>query len=499
MKSTRTPKTDAVEAAIEDRMVWRGIMAAFLQDDSRLIDLEGAFRSSKTTACLRKVAKSCLRHPGIHWWLNRYSDGDTQRQLKPQWILMMQRMGIVPTWDATGQAYVLENGSRVFIFGVKAQDQLARYSKIRGLTLAGIYNDQTEELPKDVFQEFNGRLSQPGFPHQMLLSPNPPDEDHWLATEEFRTGPVIQQFGHHGGAIYAVANRHGGVQVGRRYYAVPIYANAQNLSPDTISALEAVYPPEHPKHRSAVLGMRGMNVIGEPVYKGAFSRALHERPVAFNQAVPLEEAIDFGKHHPCVVWRQVSPLGQVAHLGGILGQDMYLEDFLALVLQYRTRWFPDVCEVRTCCDPAGASDTSHGTRQNGVGILRAHQFSPRWDPNSNAPDVRLAMIERMAGQMRQRTPEGERFQVNDTHWLRVSKDAVVEDRFLANAYEAGYVWDVHMVSVGSKQMRKPKKDGWFEHGMNCAEYLEQNFGSAPKPKPEPDVEPPPYRPRSCWG
>src|SRR5262249_50972822 len=159
-----------------DRMVWRGVMAAFLQDETRLIDLEGAFRSSKTTACLRKVAKSCLRHPGIHWWLNRYSDGDTQRQLKPQWIQMMARMGIVPRWDATSQAYVLENGSTVYIFGVKAQDQLARYSKIRGLTLAGIYNDQSEELPKDVFQEFNGRLSQPGFPHQLLLSPNPPDE-----------------------------------------------------------------------------------------------------------------------------------------------------------------------------------------------------------------------------------------------------------------------------------------------------------------------------------
>ena len=57
---------------------------------------------------------------------------------------------------------------------------------------------------------------------------------------------------------------------------------------------------------------------------------------------------------------------------------------------YRTRWFPEVCEVRTCCDPAGAADSSHGVRQNGVGILRAHQFSPRWDPNSNAPDVRLA-------------------------------------------------------------------------------------------------------------
>ena len=105
-------------------------MAAFLQDDTRLIDLEGAFRSSKTTACLRKVARSCLRYPGIHWWLNRYSDGDTQRQLKPQRIPMMQRMGIVPKRDATGQAYVFENGSKVYVFGVKAQDQLARYSKL---------------------------------------------------------------------------------------------------------------------------------------------------------------------------------------------------------------------------------------------------------------------------------------------------------------------------------------------------------------------------------
>jgi hypothetical protein len=25
------------------------------------------------------------------------------------------------------------------------------------------------------------------------------------------------------------------------------------------------------------------------------------------------------------------------------------------------------------------------------------------------------------------------------------------------------VWDEHFVSVGSKQIRKPKKDGWFGH------------------------------------
>ena len=32
------------------------------------------------------------------------------------------------------------------------------------------------------------------------------------------------------------------------------------------------------------------------------------------------------------------------------------------------------------------------------------------------------------------------------------------------------------MSVGSKRMRRPNKDGWYEHGQNCLEYLEHNFG-----------------------
>ena len=103
----------------------------------------------------------------------------------------------------------------------------------------------------------------------------------------------------------------------------------------------------------------------------------------------LDESIDFGEHHPCVVWRQTSPLGQVRHLGGLLGQDLYLEDFLPLVVQWRSRWFPAPCEVRTCCDPAGATDNSQGVRDNGVGILRVHKFKPQWRTNPNRPDARV--------------------------------------------------------------------------------------------------------------
>jgi hypothetical protein len=78
---------------------------------------------------------------------------------------------------------------------------------------------------------------------------------------------------------------------------------------------------------------------------------------------------------------------------------------------------------------------------------------------------------------------------------------------MADGCEAGYVWDEHFVSVGSKQIRKPKKDGWFEHGQNCMEYLEINFGAGRETRSARDererqerarVEEP-YRVESPWG
>ncbi len=447
-------------------------MADFMADQTRHIDLEGAFRSGKTTAALWKVYQSCIDHPGIQWLICRYSDGDTQSKLKPSWRLILAQAGISPAWDAQEMCDVLPNGSKVYIFGLKAQDQISRYGKLRGIGaggVAGIYCDQTEELPADIFLEFMGRLSQPGYPHQLLLTPNPPDENHWLTKEfpETRTLPD------------------------RKYYSVPIYANAHNLAPDTIRGLEQAYPPMHPKHRSAVLGKRGLNVIGNPVYGGdplrglapMFDRRLHERVLTLNPQLPLCEAIDFGKHCPCIVWAQFTPYGGIHFLGGVLGKDLFLKDFAAIALQYRARWFPNRLTEQTCCDPAGSHDNSQGIDQNGITVLRELGFSPRYVENANSPAIRGAMIERLAGYMRQRTPQGEAFAVatnepGDPRWVIASADAVEPSAFLADGFEAGYVWDAHMISVGSKQMRRPKKDGWYEHGQNCAEYLELSFGGA---------------------
>jgi hypothetical protein len=162
------------------------------------------------------------------------------------------------------------------------------------------------------------------------------------------------------------------------------------------------------------------------------------------------------------------------------------------VKQHRAQWFRPLLGLQTCCDPAGSHDNSQGSRHNGLSILKDAGFHPVWKPNANSPDVRSAMIERLVGHMRRRIATGEAFGINSDpeRWFRVSADGLEPMPFLADGFEAGYVWDEHMVSVGNKQIRKPKKDGWYEHGQNCAGDFHGPSGrSTGRSRPERPVVP----------
>ncbi len=442
----------------EHRMVWRGPISRFMRDESPEIDLEGALSSGKTTACLWKVWTSLREHPGIFWWIGRYGDGETQTKVRPAFEEVCQAAGDVPDWNAKELCYDFRNGSKCYAYGLKSPDVLSRYSKIRGMGVSGIYLDQTEELPEDFSLELRLRLRQPGFPHQLIFSPNPPNVTHWLAEQfpEDNTTP------------------------GRQYYAIAIHDNAHNLPSHLMEAALLSYPPEHAKHRSVILGKRGVNVTGVPVYKGAFRRSVHVGAVEFNPAAVLYVGLDFGKHHPCVVMAQ-RPYGGGLHLlGGLLGKDLFLDDFMPIVKDTIMRWFgPCPMGIEMCCDPAGSHQNSQGARFTGVEMVRRFGFSPSWRKDANAPDVRAGAIEALVAHMRRRIPTGESLLVNEepSRWQLVDLTGPRNEPFLADAFEAGYVWDEHMVSVGNKQIRKPKKDGWFEHGMNVVEYLELTFGA----------------------
>lgn len=446
------------------------VYKAVFTDEYRLFDIEGAVRSGKTTLCLEICLALCQTYPGIFGLICRFSDDDTHKLLKPIWRAICLKAGVLLKWNAEEGYDELPNGSRVYITGLKTQDATNPYRKFRGLTLGFVYNDQSEELPHGVFIELNLRLSQPHVPHKLLLSPQTVDEDHWIAKEFPSDRPP---------------------KPGRAYYALSTHNNAHNLPANYIREMEDAHAPGTPIHTTLILGERGARIEGDPVYgtpsdgsrKGAFLRSRHEGPCEYDRRLRLEVGLDFGKHHPCIVARQIGVVGQVRYLGGILGQNLHLDPFLTAALQKLAQWFPDPIDTVWCCDPAGVS--------NPIGVdmgktLRAHGIQAKYREDSNSPAARVALIDRIASQMRARDLAGdEMLRVsNDTeHWIRLSEHGAVTHRMVATAFESGYVWDPHMVSVGSKQMRKPKKDGWHEHPMNVVEYLEANFGSAaPKPK-----------------
>lgn len=443
------------------------VHADILAASERFLDVEGALRSAKTWTILIKVRRSLEEHPGIRWAIARWTDGDLNQKLIPDYRNVCALMGLPHgTWNAKESCYDLPNGSRLYCVHLKSSKTDNKYAAVRGLTVAGFYIDQLEEVPEDVYGEAALRLSQPGFPQQMIVSPNPVPDNHWIAKRWPTTNPDRQH----------------------RYISLSIWDNRHNLDASTIEAAEALYPVGHPLRRVKLEGKRGLDVRGKPVYTGAFMRDRHVRALGLHPGLPLLEAYDYGFHHPCVVWAQWAPWGHFWVLGGVMGSDLHLDAFLPVVERYRQQWFPNRLRLDVTCDPAGAANNSQGLRGTPVGMLRDwYQANgerdatgafvvPQYLPDANHPERRTAANQRIATYMRRQVQQEEAFLVDPERWALVELGSEKADTWFVDGLEAGYVFeDKPRFSATLGTYSLAKKDGFFEHGQNCLEYLAQMF------------------------
>jgi hypothetical protein len=405
------------------------------------------------------------KYPGIWILIARYTGDATETLLQPQFEQLARIHNTTLQWNADESAYDTLNGSRVFAFGLKTQSSRAedRYAKIRGLPVSRIYIDQAEQLPADLSLELRARLRPDiearlrgkQYPRQLTFSPNPPSEVHWLA-KQFPENNSIK---------------------GRKYYALSLFDNAHNLPADMIETMLTAYPPDHPKHQTVILGRRGLNVIGDAVYEDYFDRERHVRNLAPTRGLELIEAFEVGRHNPVWVVGQRTYYGGLHLLAGVLGRRMALEDFLPIVAEKRAEWFPpDAWTFRTCTSPMGKSKVTIG-RYTLLRKLENAGYKAESRENGNAPDVRLALIEETSSLLRRQMPD-EAFLVSadPRHWLSVSLDGTVKEMaFASYAFEGGYVWDEHTISVGNKDVRQPHEDDEYANVMHAIENLLLNF------------------------
>lgn len=441
---------------------FRGIHAQFVDDDTPEVDLEGARECGKTWAGCAKVIRRCVKYPGMLWHVSRYTDGDTISLLRPQFLKILGMEGVSASWHDDESAFhflpVSDLQSKVYMHGLKAQTLERELSKVRGLDKHAVLIDQAEELPQKISEELRFATRQPGdYPRQLIFMPNPCTEDHYL-TDQFPdeclvgADPARNRFPH------------------RRYYRLSIYDNRHNLPIGEIEKIEAMYPSTHARHKSLILGQRGVNVHGVPCYSW-FDRHLHLVSVSTDETRQILEAVQHGQKHPTWLAAQRTYWGGLRILGGLIGKSMSLDEFLPIVREYRSEWFGDA-RFRTCTDPPPAEGSARFTNIN---ILQDHGFSPTWRPNSNSPDVREAIIQSLTRQMRLVGREGFAVTNDDDRFVMASHELRKPSKFFIDGLESAYVWDDHLVSVGNKRVRQPKADEWTEGAQRCLENIHLNF------------------------
>jgi hypothetical protein len=428
------------------KMQWNQPQTRFLKSKARYLDFEGAIRSGKSTALVWKIINYAQEYPGINILFTRWTQDALDAQIKPLFFnhvppeMLADRLynGHKGPWNAQEEYVQFVNGSRVYLRALKTSDEASRFSKVAGLTLAIIAVDQPEEIPEWMYFYLKGRLSQPGFPQQMILTPNPPEYGHWL-NKEF---PVNNNKPDH------------------EYIVTTTYDNSRHLGEGYIKALEQDYPPGHPLRKALLEGQRGMTMKGEAIYGKLFKPNFHIVELTPLAHVPILEGWDFGHRHPAVMWSQFTPWGAWHIYGEFMGESQYIEDFVPIALAKRVQLFGPNAEVWSCCDPSGADATSHGTRRTAVDILGEHDIFPTYISASNRVDRRDFAIQQIAKLLLRLTKEGPALQI-DPRCVT-----------LIDGFTAGYVYSE---LVGRGNVRKPLKDGYYDNLQNCAEYTILNF------------------------
>jgi hypothetical protein len=172
----------------------------------------------------------------------------------------------------------------------------------------------------------------------------------------------------------------------------------------------------------------------------------------------------------------------------LMGASMFIEDFCPVALQYRAQWFPRLFEVRSTDDPAGESFSPHGVATSAADVLRKHGVELQFFSTANRVDRRDMAIQTVAGYMRRLTPQGPAFKVTP-QFVVVTKRGSTTTPVLVDGFEAGNVWDAKSTKgTSNPNTRRSLKDGYYDYGQNCVEYIALMFGPGTRRKAAPKAK-----------
>ena len=212
--------------------------------------------------------------------------------------------------------------ARLFFFGIKADSDLVRF---QGLEFGILYIDDVApaaDLESGVDQAVlsmgMSSLSQAGMRHRVVMTSNPPDEDHWL----------LQVFG----PRLEGRRTHGGVVV-EGFRGLP--GENPHISQEFRDQMAAGFELEGRLDLRQRLwgGEIGFVPPGTAVTPEFGPLHIAEEPLKFHEGwSTIIRGWDFGLNPTCV-WLVVTPLGEIRVLGCVVGKNIGLEQLIKTAVE----------------------------------------------------------------------------------------------------------------------------------------------------------------------
>lgn len=497
----------------------------------RFLLIEGAMRASKTWGCLIKWRKRVEDYPGIALVMARWNEGDLNTKLVPDYRKVCDLMGLpYGAWNARESCFEFGNGSRLYAIHLKSSEKATIHGKPRGFTVAGVYISQLEEVPYDVAREWMLRLSQPGYPHQFLADANPVHDGHWIAQE----WPADNSKPDHEYLTASIWDNAHNLDASTIEAAEALYPPGHPMRPAKLEGKRGANTEGDPVYgeyyRPAVHNYHELEPWPyAPIVVGWDFGAKHPA-VSFNQFLPwgafwhlgavMGDNVMLEWFAPRVLriaseWFHGMPL---LHCGDPAGEQRSSQ---GLSLNAKTY----LSELRVCPKCFSDKVQKHGERQHRCNecetIVTPIAVDLRTQPDSNDLRVRYGCIQTWGGYMLRTTRRFKFFSdetvlqaesflatrgrsVGQHDVMRPRFEEDEEPAFLLNprgllisrkkeqpisiveqALGGGYIWDDDFHGVGNlANIRRPLKDGFFEHVMNATEYTIHNYVPA---RPSEDV------------
>lgn len=317
---------------------------------------------------------------------------------------------------------------RIYFSGVKDLSGLGSQE------FAVIVLTEVHELTEQMYRTLKRRCRQAKVPCMILMESEPPNQTHWL---EDVTNPTKENY-----------------DPDITKWVLSTYENWDNLSPAYKGSMESM--PEAAK-RKYLFGHSGFSVSGKPFYDG-YDHNIHAGEFEYVEGKPLDVAWDFGFHFPAVLVTQDDQFDRWVWLREKLGRDITIHKFADQVITWLNDNFGKGAIYRHYCDPAG-NQNNDKSEETSIEILQSKGINP--------------ISKQSTYRTRKEIIEGKLSTIIN------SKPALLVDKrycpIACDGFMGGYHYPEHKsLARYSDGLELPFEDGYYEHVMNCGEYIAVN-------------------------